>query len=183
MRLALIPMVVLLVPVLLIMTQLNLRFAVRPAAPGEAVLVKAFVRDPSALDGAVTLDAPSGLTVETPGIRIPSTREVAWRIRVDTPGAHQLVVRVGDETLDTRLVAGNRWGPIAQRRTGRGVWDTLLYPGEVPIPEGHAVEAVEFVYPVLELRALGWTIHWLAAFFVLSIVFGFAFKKALGVEV
>ena len=150
--------------------------------PAEA-LVKAFVRDAAVLADGVALETAGGLTVETPGVRIPSTREVAWRVRADTPGAHELVVRVGEESVDTRLVAGDRWGAVTQRRTGRGVWDTLLYPGELPIPRTHTVEAVEIVYPPLELRALGWTIHWLVAFFVLSIAFGFAFKDALGVEV
>ena len=56
MKHALIPMVILSVPVLLIMSQLNLRFAVRPATPGEQILVKAFVRDTQLLDRTVTLE-------------------------------------------------------------------------------------------------------------------------------
>ena len=94
-----------------------------------------------------------------------------------------MVVRVGDETLDTRIIAGDGWGAIPQRRTGRGMLDTMLYPGEPPIPETHAVEAVEIAYPPLELGVFGWKVDWLVAFFVLSMGFGFAFKDALGVEV
>ena len=51
MRYALVPMVVLLVPVVMIMTQLNLRFAARPLEPGETALVKAYVRDAAVLEG------------------------------------------------------------------------------------------------------------------------------------
>ena len=50
MGLALVPMLIMIVPVVLIMTQLNLRFAVRPLAAGEPVLVKALVRNAAALD-------------------------------------------------------------------------------------------------------------------------------------
>ena len=183
MKHALVPMVVLLVPVLLIMTQLNLRFSVRPLEPGEPAVVKAFVRDPAALDAAMVLETADGVTVETAGVRIPSTREMAWRVRAEAGGDHELTVRVGEETLTTRLIAGDPWGTVPQRRTGRGALDTLLYPGEAPIPAAHVVESVEIAYPLLELRVLGWTVHWLVAFFVLSLVFGFAFKGALGVEV
>ena len=183
MRYALVPMVVLIVPVVLIMTQLNLRFAARPLEPGEPALVKAYVRDAAVLDGEVSLEVGDGIVVETRGVRIPSTREVIWRVRVDTRGAHRMVVRVGDETLDTRIIAGDGWGAIPQRRTGRGMLDTMLYPGEPPIPETHAVEAVEIAYPPLELGVFGWKVDWLVAFFVLSMGFGFAFKDALGVEV
>ena len=183
MGLALIPMLIMIVPVVMIMTQLNLRFAVRPLEAGESVLVKALVRDSAALDHPIALDVPDGVTVETPPVRIPSTGEIAWRLRVDRPGDHALVVRIGDETLEKRLVGGTRWGPVVQRRTGRGLVDTLLYPGEPPIAAGHPIEAVEIIYPPLELRLLGIDVDWLIAFLVLSMVFGFAFKGVLGVEV
>jgi len=183
MGLALVPMLIMIVPVTLVMTQLNLRFAVRPLEAGESVLVKALVWDVAALDQPITLDVPDGVTVETPPVRIRSTREIAWRLRVDRPGDHALVVRIGDETLEKRLVGGTRWGPVVQRRTGRGLVDTLLYPGEPPIAAGHSVEAVEIIYPPLELRMLGIDVNWLIAFLVLSMVFGFAFKGILGVEV
>ena len=183
MGLALIPMLIMMVPVVMIMTQLNMRFAVRPLDVGETILVKALVRDAAALDREVALDVPDGVTVETPPVRIRSTREIVWRLRVDRPGDHALVVHVGDETLEKRLVGGTRWGPVVQRRTGRGMVDTLLYPGEPPIAAGHPIEAVEIIYPPLELRLLGIGVDWLVAFLVLSMVFGFAFKGVLGVEV
>ncbi len=182
MRLALVPMVVLLVPVLLIMTQLNLRFAVQPLAPGEAAVVKAFVRDADVLAAPARLEAGSGITVETPAVRMPSASEVAWRIRADAAGEHRLVVHVGDASIETHLIAGDGWGPVPSRRTGRGIVDTLLYPGEPPIAADHAIEAVEIGYAALDMRAFGWPLHWLVAFFALSLVFGFALKGPLGVE-
>ena len=183
MRYALVPMVVLLIPVVLIMTQLNLRFASRPFEPGEQALVKTYLRDASTLDGDLRLDAPDGVTVETQAVRIPATREVAWRVRIETHGEHRLRVLAGGQEIETRLIAGDQWGAVPQRRTGRGVLDSLLYPGEPPIPTGHPVEAIEIAYPPLELGAFGWSVNWLVAFFVLSLVFGFAFKDMLGVEV
>ena len=181
MRLALVPMVVLLVPVLLIMTQLNLRFAVGPLAPGETVVVKAFVRDADVLGAPARIETAGGVNVETPAVRMPALGEVAWRIRATAPGEHRLVVHVGDASIETHLVAGDGWGPVPSRRTGRGFVDTLLYPGEPPIAADHAIEAVEIGYAALDMRAFGWPVHWLVAFFVLSIAFGYALKGPLGV--
>lgn len=182
-RLAVVPMLVMLAPVLLIMTQLNLRFAVRSIEPGEAAVVTAAVRDPAAFDRAVALEAPDGVAVETPPVRIRATREIAWRVRVDQAGTHALRVRVGDDTVDKEITGGAGWGPVPQRRTGRGVLDSLLYPGEPPIPSDHAVEAVEIAYPPLEIDALGLRVDWLIGFLVLSMAFGFACKGLLGVEI
>ena len=183
MGLALVPLVIMIVPVVLIMTQLNLRFAVQPLDTGQTVLIQALVRDAAVLEHPVALDVPDGVTVETPPVRIRSTREIAWRVRVDRPGTHTLTVRVGDETLEKQLVGGGGWGPVVQRRTGRGMLDTLLYPGEPPIAADHVLEAVDISYPALEFRLLGIGVDWLIAFFALSMVFGFAFKGVLGVEV
>ena len=182
MGLALVPLLIMLLPVLLIMAQLQLRFDVRPVEIGEPVLVKALVRDASVLDRDVALDVPDGVTVETPPVKIRSNREIAWRLRVDRPGNHALVVRVGDDVVEKRIVAGGGWGPVPYLRSGR-LLDTLLYPGEPPIAADHSVEAVEVGYPPQDLRLLGIEVNWLVGFLILSIAFGFAFKGVLGVEV
>ena len=182
MKLALVPLVVLLVPVLLIMTQLNLRFAVRPLAPGEATVVKAVVRDAEVLAETASLEADAGVTIETPAVRMRTAGEVAWRVRAATPGDHRLVVRIGGESVETHLVAGTRWGAVSQLRTGRGAIDLLLFSGDRPIDGSHVIEAVEVGYPGLDIRVFGWTVDWLVAFFVLSMAFGYAFKGVLGVE-
>lgn len=176
------PMFVLIVPVVFIMAQLNLRFAVRPLAVGEPALVKAYVRDAALLDRSVALDASAGVRVETPPVRISSTRELAWRIRAVEPGRHGVTVRVGDETVETVVVAGSGWGPVPQRRTGRGALDVLLYPGERPIAATLPVEAIEIGYPVLQMEAFSVPVDWLIGFFVLSLAFGYLLKGALGVE-
>ena len=183
MGLALVPMLIMIVPVTFVITQINLRFAVRPLETGEPVLVKALVRDTASLDLPIALDVPDGVTVETPPVRIRSTREIAWRLRVDRPGTYALVVRIGDETLEKQLVGGEGWGPVVQRRTGHGMLDTLLYPGEPPIAASHGLEAVEISYAPLEMSLLGFGVDWHIGFLILSMAFGFAFKGVLGVEV
>ena len=182
MGLALVPLLIMLVPVLLIMTQLQLRFDVRPLEVGEPVLVKALVREASTLDGTITLEVPEGVTVETPPVKIRSTREIVWRLRVDRPGDHALVVRTGDEVLEKQIVAGRGWGPVPYLRSGHAL-DTLLYPGEPPIAADHPVEAIEVAYPPQDLSLLGVGVNWLVAFLILSMAVGFAFKGVLGVEV
>lgn len=182
MKHSVLPMLLLIVPVIFIMAQLNLRFAVRPLAVGEPAIVKAFVRDAALLDRSVALDASSGVRIETPPVRISSAREVAWRIRAVEPGRHDVTVRVGNETVETVIVAGPGWGPVPQRRTGRGAIDVLLYPGERAIAATLPVEAIEIGYPALQMEAFSLPVDWLIGFFVLSLAFGYLLKGALGVE-
>ena len=182
MGLALVPLLIMLVPVLLIMAQLQLRFDVRPLEIGEPVLVTALVRDASVLDRDVALEVPDGVTVETPPVKMRAHREITWRLRVDRPGTYALVVRVGDDVVEKRIVAGSGWGPVPYLRSGN-LLDTLLYPGEPPIAADSPIEAVGVGYPPQDLSLLGIEVNWLVGFLILSMAFGFAFKGVLGVEV
>jgi len=183
MKHSLVPMLIMIVPVLLIMIQLNLRFSVRPLAPGETTVLKVRVRDASALRKGIALDASPGFTVETPPVRIPSEREVAWRIRAGKAGRYAVKVRLGDEVVEKELVVGGGWTSVSPLRTGGGITQNLLYPGEKPLLSSLMIESVTVNYPDLDVTVFGFVIHWLVLFFVLSIAFGFAFKGVLGVEV
>jgi hypothetical protein len=182
-RYAVIPILVMLVPVILIIVQLNLRYAAVPLEPGEAALVKVTLRDAATIDGGVELEAPDGITVETPGVRIAGLREVAWRIRAERPGTYRLVVRAANETVKKKLQVGEGRGAVSTLRTGKNLAEVLLYPGEPPLSGSGAVEAVEVKYRSLDLSLFGWSIPWLAVFLVLSILSGFAFRRVLGVEI
>ena len=182
-RLAAVPMPALAVTVVPIAVQLHLRFAVQPLEPGRSAVVTATVREASALDRGIALEASDGVTVETPPVRIRATREIAWRVRIDRAGRHRLQVRVDEETVAKTLVGGTGWGAVPQRRTGQGRLATLLFPGEPPIPDDHGIEAVEVAYPPLDLRLLGLRVDWLAGFLILSTASGLACRGLLGVEI
>lgn len=183
MRHSVVPMLIMLVPVLFIMIQLNLRFAIRPMAPGETAVFKVAVRDTAAIIEGVAIETPQGITVETPAVRIPSEREVAWRIRADAPGRYTMQVHIGAEVVEKDLVVGSGWASVSPLRTGAGIVDNLLYPGEDPIRTSSMAECITVDYPKLDIMVFGFAIHWLVLFFVLSILFGFAFKGVFGVEI
>jgi len=182
-RYAMVPMLIMLVPVLLILIQLDLRFGKRPLAPGEKTVITATLRAASPLQESVELSVPEGVTVETPGVRIESEREVAWRVRVDEPGDYLLTLRAGDDLVEKQLLADGRWGAVSALKTGGSWVDKLLHPGETTIKGSNRIESVTVQYAPLSLSVFGFGIDWLLYFFVASIVFGFAFKRVLGVEI
>lgn len=179
---ALIPLLVMLIPVLLILTQLNLRYAKRPLEPGETALVKIKLRSPLTLQDGVTLEVPDGVTLETPGVRIEAQKEVAFRIRADEPGRYVLLVRAGGATLDKEILVGGDWQAVSEKKTGANVFDQILYPGEKSIPSSSPFRSVEVGYASRKLTVLGFNLDWILSFLVISIVAGFVFKGPLGVE-
>ena len=178
---SLVPMLVLLIPILFILVQLNYSFGFRPLFPGEVSILKATFSDPAAVGKELRLEVPDGIEVETPPVRIPNLSEAAWRIRVKAPGSHSVKLWVGDESFEKRIQGGGDWGPISPLRSTH-LADVLLYHGEEPLPASVQVSSLELAYPPLSIQLLGWEIHWLVFFFVASIVAAFACKGPMGVE-
>jgi phage-related holin len=180
-RYTLLPILILTVPLVPMLAQLNLFFSSRPLQPGEAAVVTLRVDDLAVVPGKVNLESNSAVKVETPGVRIPREREIAWRVRAVQPGTHRLVFRIGQDTVEKNVRVGGRWGAVSARKTGNWL-DLLLYPGEDPLGSGERARSIEVRYEPLSLSVMGWTTNWLILFFVLSIVVSFAFKGVLGVE-
>jgi hypothetical protein len=80
------------------------------------------------------------------------------------------------------LVVGDRWDAVSTVRTQNWL-DELLYSSEPPIEAGKHLRSIEVFYRPLEIPVWTWNADWLTLFLVLSIVFGFAFKGVLGVQV
>ena len=182
---ALKPMLVMIVPVLLILVQLNLRFGSRPLALGETAILKVkLAAGHTPVETGIVLEAPPGVAVETPPLRIEEDREIDWRLRAAAPGAHELTFRLGADAFTKTVFVGERGLiKIPNLKPGPSLLDQVFNPGERPIPKGVPVESVEVLHPERRLDLLGLRVHWLAAFFILSIVFGFALKGVFKVEI
>lgn len=184
-RYSVVPMIIIMVPVIALLTQLNLHYAMAPLEVGEQTLIKAKLRNLELLNSGaeITLKASDALEIETAGVRIPETGEVAWRVRGVSDGRFDLVITAGDESVTKQMAVGGRKEGVSQLRTGDSWINNLLYPGEAPISKQSAIESIEIIYPDLDISFLGFGMNWLILFFILSMVFGFALKGTLGVSI
>src|SRR5206468_3555689 len=147
----------------LVMVQLNLRFSLRPLQPGRSAVVKAKLRDSSAQEKEAHLEVAAPVQVETPGVRIATERETAWRIRAEYPGRYSLKVIVDNDAVEKELWVGDSWGSVSALRASH--WSqALLHPGEPPIDPSTTIESVEVKYDPLKLSLFGWNVHWLVVF-------------------
>jgi uncharacterized membrane protein (DUF106 family) len=186
-KLTLKPMLYMIVPIVLLIAQLQFHYGYSGLEPGQSAVLKVALND--ANEGSVSkpvmrVDSPSGLRVETSGVWVPSLREMAWRIGAVEAGEHEIQISVdGKEYAKSVLVAHDleRRSPI---RLEPGFFNQLLYPAEDPLPGDSPIRSIEVVYPEAEVDVLGWfKLHWLIVFFVLSIVFAFSLKSFFGVTI
>ena len=181
---ALRPMLVMFIPVLFILAQLNLRYGAASLQPGEQALVKVILAEGRGVEeSAASLQAPAGLAVETPPVRIEEEGEVDGRIRAGSPGLHRLTFTVGGETVEKLVAVGQVMPAKISPLRSRGFFDLVLYPGEKPLPKGSPVSKIKIDFPSQNLPLFGGSVNWLIAFFVLSLVFGFGLKGVFKVEI
>ena len=189
-RLSLVPLLWMLVPLILLIAQLQMYYGYSGLEPGRPVIVKVRV-GAGALTGEasggteskppVSLHAPDGIRVETPALWIPSLREMDWRIAADRIGDYELRVRVAQDEVTKAVRVSDAPGRRSPVRVARGFLEQLLYPAEPPLPDGLPIEAIEIGYPGRRISLFGWGLHWLVVFFPLTMLCALALRRRLGV--
>jgi uncharacterized membrane protein (DUF106 family) len=180
------PLLFIFVPVLVIMVQLGIRYGNQPFEPGDTTILSVELSDGvRPTDADVELTSSMGLRVLSPPLRIDAEHQVDWKLQALMPGTHEIALRVGDEVLTKSVAVGpeRRVETLADIRPTAGTWSAFLYPSEAPIPRGSVVKAIRVGYPARELGLFGLNVHWLLAFFVVSVVAGFALKGVFGIDV
>lgn len=181
---ALVPMLWMIVPVLLMLIQLNQWYGYRPMEVGQKAVVTARLDTDQRLGDYEQLElrGDDGVIVETPPLRIESLKQVNWRVKIESEGLHQLTLLVDGEEIKQPVHAGKGFTKITPVRV-RGAWPELWNPGAETLQGEQPVHHFEITYAEAEANLLGIKMHWVIVFFILSIVFGFAFKGIFRVEI
>lgn len=171
--LMLVPAAVIAVPAALLFVWLDAAFGRAPLSVGKEAIVTAEMRD--ALDPSApppVLEAPAGIAVEGPPVRIAAERQVSWRIRPRAAVSGELRLLVAGQEFEKHVDAGKRGWIVAERRS-RSLAGWLMHPGEARIGAG-PVESIDVSYPS---AGAGW-IFW---FLVFSMAAALAVRRRLGV--
>ena len=181
-RLSLLPVAVMTLPLLVILSQLNLRFSARPLAQGESATVTVRLAVPTDAATAPAIAPSRNLAVETPPVRMPARREISWRIRALAEGDGFLSFQWQGQEYRKRVAVGGRWAP-APRARGATVIDVLTNPAERPLDSALSVRSIEVAYGDLEVRVFGWEADWLVLFLLETLAFALLLKRPLRVEI
>lgn len=177
-RYSLVPLAWVLIPLIVLFIHLDRIYGYDPLAPGEATIITVEAEDVQ----NIALEAGPGLAVETPPLRVPGSRQAQWRVRGLVLGSHVLTVRATGHEITKGVTVGAKPTPLAPTKPSSRVFDQLLHPGEDPVPSSATVRAITVNYPRAAVSFLRWQAHWVVPFLLLTILFGFALQKPLGVK-
>jgi hypothetical protein len=183
-RLSLAPTLWLFVPMLALLLHMECHFGYTGLNTGEAALVKVRLaadagRTATALP--VSLEAPDAVGVETPGVSLPSEREIVWRIRPRASGSYQLRVDVGGTLLSKTLLVSDAVARRSPVRPGTGLVNQLRYPSESPLPDDMGLASITIAYPQRDFLVAGWNIGWSGVYLALTLAFALVLKRPFGV--
>jgi uncharacterized membrane protein (DUF106 family) len=182
---ALKPMLFMMVPLALVLIQLEGWYGFKALIPQETAVVSLKLSEGGAeVMNKVTMRAAPGLEIDSPALRIPSEKEVNWRIRAKEFGSHNLTFNVVDYSFNKEVVVSDKGLKRVTPASFRSeFWNFVFNPGEKAIPNNPYVEEITVSYPINSIKVYKWGLHWLVVILALSIVFGFALKGLFKVEI
>jgi len=180
---AIVPMVVMIVPVSLLLGQMSLWYQSRPLGNGEeALVVMALNGDMESAWPEVSIKSPGGAEVTTGPVRVFSERQICWKIKAVEDGYSEIDFAVDGQEVKKELAIGEGFMRVSSKRPGWKWSEIIMYPWERPFRLDSAVKSISIDYPERLSRTSG-TDWWMAYFFVVSMVFAFIFKPFLKVRI
>ena len=180
------PMLVMIAPLLLVMSQLAMHYEYRPLVPDERTVVAVHVKPARWNDlRDISLDAGDGYVVETEALRDEKKSTIYWRVRADGRESKRLRWRIGDQTISKELPMSATHGVLQisnPKRPGAVLWDQVFYPGEASLSAISPVESIDIQLTPRDTPICGLHLPWWATFFLVSIVAAFIAGKFMGVQ-
>lgn len=161
------PILWMLLPMLLVLAQMGVRYQWRPLRVGEASLLRVARTDPKLSAKSMTLTAPPGVTVEAGPVA--SDKDVVWRLRAKEVGRHTMTLTVDGKQWEKEIVVGEEGVRVSEVRPGASWVDQLFYPCELRLPADAGVQSIMVEYPAPTSWFRG-ADYWVLSFFVISMI-------------
>ncbi len=181
--LAVVPILVMTVPMALLLAQLAAWYQAAPLPVGEETVVTVKLKgEPGTPMPAVALAPNDGVEDLSGPVQVTSQREVCWNVRARQAGYHRLQFHVEGQVIEKELAAGSGVMRVSPIRPGWNWLDALEYPREKPFASDSVVQSIEIAYPDRASWISG-TDYWMAYWFVVSLIAGFCFRGVLKVNI
>ncbi|UCG53675.1 MAG: hypothetical protein JSW58_09010 [Candidatus Latescibacterota bacterium] len=180
----LVPFLVIVIPVVIVFMQLDGRYAKSHLTSDVTTILRVELKegnDPFATD--VHLETGDGVTIVGNPVRVAETREVDWRLRVASPGTHEITLTAAGQSYSFPLVAEKGYRMIGHVRQASSFLEPLLHFPLPAIPDESPFYSIHVKYPSARYPIFGWRVHWIVIFLVYSLISAAALKFALKIEI
>jgi len=182
MVLAVVPMLVMVVPVCLLLGQLALWYQSRPLQIGEeAVMTLKLGGTADSSWPDIRLQPMDAMEITLGPVRVLSKRIICWNIKARASGYQRVVFHVDGQAIDKELAIGDGFMRVSTHRPRWDWSEVLLHPGEQPFGPEAPVQSIEIDYPERDSWTSG-TDSWVLYWFGVSMLAGLCFRPLLKVN-
>lgn len=181
-RLAFMPLLYVIIPITLLVVQVDRYLGSTPMQTAQPFLVKVKTGTPDALND-VALELPADLTNSAPAVHVPADNEVVWRVVAQRDGLYDINVVSGGQTYSKKVVISGEVKRLSEERMRDHFWERIFVSGESALPGNSPIESIAVTYLPRNINFAWLEWNWIVLFFVLSMVAGFVFKEILGIEI
>jgi uncharacterized membrane protein (DUF106 family) len=180
-RLAFMPLLYVIIPITLLIVQLDRYLGSMPAQTRQPFLISV-KSAPDVLD-ELKLELPDDLATSALPVHIPAENEVVWRVVAARNGTYNINVGAGGQTFSKEVVVSPDVARLSPVRL-RDHWiDRMFTSGESALPADSPIESIDVSYAPRDISFAWIDWNWIVLFFVLSMIAGFIFKELLGIEI
>jgi hypothetical protein len=183
-RLAFKPLLYGIIPLTLLIVQLDRLLGLAPIQASIPFLLTVRVNSADTLSEA-GIKLPTEITATAPAVHIRTTNEVVWRLVASREGTYDVGIVAGAESLVKTVRVSSQLAQVSPARLRGRFWERMWESGEPGLPTTSPVESITVDYPErrIPLGVGGYEINWIWLFFILSTIAGFIFKELLGIKV
>ena len=181
-RLAFAPFLIAIIPITFLIVELDRYFGWESLQPGQAFLLEAKMKNADELN-AVELLLPPQISASAPAVHDAADNSVSWRLVAASDGNYDVHLTSGGESLSKQVWVSSRLQRLSVERLQAAWWKRMFSSTEPALPLNGSIQAISVDYPSREVGVFSWKANWILWFFFISLVAGFIFKSALGIEV
>lgn len=181
-KLAFKPLLYVIVPITLLMVQIDRYLGQAPIALNAPFLLTVHTTNGEALNGAA-LELPPEIRMTAPPVHVVAENEVVWRLAGSSEGRYEVKVVAAGQTVEKKVCVGNDLPRISTVRLRGKFWERIFSSAEPALPENSPIESISINYPDRNIDIAGYGMNWIWLFFILSMVAGFVFKELLGIQI
>ena len=171
------PSLLLVLPFAIFLAGMDAVFGRAPLQPDRPAIVTLECSDPGGGNKlpTVRLNAPPGIQVETPPVRVPIMSQISWRVRPVRAITGQLQFASNGLAIEKSVSSapGLQW--LSDKRAGSLV-AFLLHPLELPFASP-AVKSISIRYPPATVFHLNWLVWFSLASLGGAFAFGMAVRR------
>ena len=180
-KLAFLPLLCVILPLTLLMVQLDRYLGSMPLQTGQPFLVTVRAANANTLNEAL-LKLPPEMAATAPAVHIPADNEIVWRVVAEKEGNYDVNVAAAGRTFSKRAVVSSGLARISPVRLRGRFLERMFVSGEPALPEPSSIQSIEVSYRPRSIHFAWLEWNWIWLFFVLSLGGGFFFKSVLGIE-